>query len=457
MKNNLPIGIAALLIGSAGGYFIGSHNGSTPPAPVAVVAKDGKVTQRPASETASARSTKARSLEDALRTPGQMGRIQALMDLYSGMSADQLKSEADKLDRLPMAQRMMASMLLFGRWAEVDPNGALSYSKGMGFAGMFVRPTILQSWASSDPVNAAKYYSANPREFSFMGGGPMGGMMGGDNGAGTIASEWAKLDPDAALAWANGLEGRDKSGAVTAALREIAAKDPQKAIQVAGTLTGDDQARAYREIAGQYAASDYSAAKAWISTLPADQQAQAMSEAITSLAKQDPTKAAAELSSIPEGRERDRALGDVANAMSKTDPAAAVALVASSGGERADNSLREPIAAWVAQDSAAALSYINNSLSGDMKDTALASYVFSNTAADPSTLMSVAEGITDEGERSRAISVNYMRWSNEDKTAADEYIQSSSALSDEQKQRITSGRGMWGGGPGGGRGMRGGR
>ena len=63
--------------------------------------------------------------------------------------------------------------------------------------------------------------------------------------------------------------------------------------------------------------------------------------------------------------------------------------------------------------------------------------------------MKAAETITDEGDRNRAIGVAAMRWMREDEAAAKEYVQSSTVLSDEAKQRITEGRGMWGGGGGG--------
>src|SRR5690606_15533397 len=128
------------------------------------------------------------SVEDVMREPGQLARMQALMELYSGMDAAQLEAEAGKLDGMPMAQRMMASFLLFGRWGEVDPKGALAFANTMGFQGAFIRPTVLQSWASVDPANAAKYFSENPREFAAMGFGPGGGGPGGgDSGASVIA------------------------------------------------------------------------------------------------------------------------------------------------------------------------------------------------------------------------------------------------------------------------------
>ena len=198
MKNTATIGIAALLAGAAGGYLAGKSGAAPDKDTAKVESMADTKSQRRGGSAASADSGKGREkkVDDILREPGQMARMQSLLDLYAGMDAAQLEAEAAKLDSLPMAERIMASFLLFGRWAEVDPTAAMSFSSTMGFSGMFVRPTILQSWASVDPANAAKYYADNPREFAMMGmmGGGRG-PMGGQGGASIIAGEWARQDP----------------------------------------------------------------------------------------------------------------------------------------------------------------------------------------------------------------------------------------------------------------------
>jgi hypothetical protein len=414
--------------------------------------------QRRTGSSATAESGKGREKKvgDILREPGQMARMQSLLDLYAGMDAAQLEAEAAKLDSLPMAERIMASFLLFGRWAEVDPTGALAYSNTMGMGGMFVRPTILQSWASVDPENAAKYFSENPREFAMMGGfGGGRGPGGGESGASVIAAEWAKLDPEAALAWANGLEGRDKSGALNSVISEMASKDPSKAAQVAATLTGDDQARAYGEIAGKWASTDFAAAEAWIQGLPAESRDRAMSQALETLANTDPEGAAAKVAGIPVGRDRDRAIEDIAGSWARKDPAAAAAWVAQQETEDPDDAIRSVIATWANQDGAAALAFIQQQPAGELRDEATSTYIWSNRTADPQQTIQLAESISDEGARNRTVGMAAMRWMQEDKEAATSYIQQSTVLSDETKQRLLEGgeRGFGGrGGPGGGRG-----
>ena len=450
MKNTATIGIAALLAGAAGGYLAGSKAGA-PAADVSAEASDAlsnTKTARAGGPSAGAEAKRLRSVEDVMREPGQLARMQALMELYSGMDAAQLEVEAAKLDGMPMAQRIMASFLLFGRWGEVDPQGALAFSNTMGFQGAFVRPTVLQSWASVDPENAAKYFSENPREFATMGFGPGGGGPGGgDSGASVIAAEWAKLDPDAALAWANGLEGRDKSAALNSVISEMAAKDPSKAVQVAATLEGADQERAYSEIAEKWGSSDFAAAEAWIQTLPADARDRAMASALQSLALTDPEGAAAKVASLPEGRNRDRAIEDIAGPWARKDPAAAAAWVSQQQTEDVDDAIRPVMASWANQDSAAALSWIQSQPQGELRDEATATYIWSNRTADPESKVQLAESISDEGTRNRTLGMTYIGWMQEDREAATAAVQASTSLSDEAKERLLSDRGpgrRWG-------------
>ena len=452
MKNTVTIGIAALLAGAAGGYLAGKAGAPATDTNAAAetALRDTKTSRPGASQSAAADSAKrARSVEDVMREPGQLARMQSLMELYAGMDAAQLQAEAGKLEGMPMAQRFMASFLLFGRWGEVDPQGALAFANTMGFQGAFVRPTVLQSWASVDPENAAKYFSENPREFATMGFGPGGGGPGGDSGASVIASEWAKLDPEAALAWANTLNGRDKSAALNSVISEMAAKDPTKAAQVAATLTGDDQIRAYSEIAEKWSSTDFAAAEAWIQTLPAESRDRALASALETLALTDPEGAAAKVASLPEGRERDGAIEDIAGPWARKDPAAAAAWVSQQTTEDMDDAIRAVIGPWAGQDSAAALTWIQSQPQGELRDEATATYIWSNRSADPQTSIQLAETISDEGTRNRSLWMSYNTWLREDRETAAAAVQNSTSLSDEAKERLLNdrggqGRGRWG-------------
>ncbi|MFC7338815.1 hypothetical protein ACFQY0_16585 [Haloferula chungangensis] len=442
MKQGISVGIAALLVGSAGGFLVGkaasSSGGETADASGSSVSL---VRESKRSGSGDERLSRADSVEGALREPSQLARLQSLMDLYAGMDAAQLEEAAKNLDSLPMGDRIMASMLLFSQWGEIDPQGALAFTKTMGFGGMFAKPTVLRSWASVDPVNAAKYFSENPNDFADMGGR---GGPGGDNGAGVIAREWAKLDPQAALDWAQGLDGRDKSSALVSVLGEMAAKDPAEAASVASGLEGDDRNRAYSEIAEKWAQSDYASAEAWISTLTGEDKQDALASAIGVLAKSDPVGASAKISSMAEGGEKERAIRDVGSSWAREDPAAAAAWVASQ--ESGSDGMRNVMATWAGQDATAALSFIESQPQGEIRDSATQAYLWTDRSMAPSQSITLAETITDDRDRSRAVGMTASRWMREDEAAAKAYVQQSTAISDEVKERILSGDAGRGGG-----------
>lgn len=449
MKNPWIFPAATLLIGALGGYFSGKNSHSAgDQGGMENSARNTRSSNRRQMVTTeiTERSNRPTSLAEISRMPGNSSRIQALMDFYAGLTPDQYEEEAGKLENLPMNERIMASFLLFGRWAESDPTAAMAFSSTMGFTGMFVRPTILQSWASVDPANAAKYYSENPREFAMMGmmGGGRG-PMGGQTGASIIASEWARQDPDAALIWANSLT-TEKGQALNSVVGEVAKTDPKKASEMLAAMTGIDKTDAYRSVALQYGASNFAEAQAWILTLPAEDQADARAAAISGFSNTDPVAAAKQAALMEAGEAKDHVIPDVIRDWARVDPKAAADFLKQQDSERAQrDAMRELMPHWVANDPAAALAYANSYEPGRVRDSALQSYVWGNSKSKPADLVKVAESITDQGDRSRSFSIAAAGWMREDPEAAQAYIEQSTAISDDAKQRIIDGGSIWGG------------
>jgi len=450
MKNPWIIPATALAVGAIGGFISGKSSGeggST--ASTQEASPKTRVSDRSAgaADAEGKRSSKISNIEDAYKKSGSSSRIQALLEFYSTLSAAQLAEEAKKLDNLPMGERMTASSLLFGRWAEVDPVAAMAFSNTMGFGGAFVRPTILQSWASTDPANAAKYYSENPSQFAMMGmGGGRG--MGGQGATAIIAKEWARLDPDAALAWANSL-GQGKGEALSSVVGEVAKSDPKKAAELAANMDPALRGDAYNSIARQWGASNFDDAELWARGLPADQQARVFSELIQGLATTNPELAAEKIKTLEPGRETDTAIGTTAGKWAQEDPAAAFDWLAAQTSQRAQRqAMNQVIPSLVVKDPAAALASINKLAAGEVRDSAVSAYVESNYSADPSTLTAPAESISDERDRGRTVATLYNRWKQTDPEAANAYLQQSTAIPDNMKERLTQNRGGWGaGGP----------
>ena len=460
MKNPWFLPATALALGAVGGFISGKNTAGRDSSESA--AAESAIRMRSAgrenpggAENASRRASRKMRAEDISRIPGASNRMEALMQYYADLGPDELEDAARKLDGLPMNERIMASFLLFSRWAEVDPTAAMAFSNTMGFAGGFVRPTILQAWASGDPQNAAKYYAENPREFAMMGMFGRGGRgpMGGQGGASIIASEWARQDPDAAMAWAGSL-GAEKDEAMSAVIGEVAKDDPQKAAGMIATMDGD-KGEAYRIVAEQFGGKDFDEAAAWVRTLPADEQNDALGAAIRGLSNVDPDAAAVEVAKMEDGGAKNRAVREVVEDLARIDPASAGEFLKTQNDEGVlRDGMRELMSSWVNRDANAALAYANSFGAGSVRDNALQSFVWTNNSSNPSELVKVAETIEDEGDRERTVGVAVSKWLREDEAAAKEYAAQSSALSDEAKERIAEGRDFMGRG-GWGRGGRG--
>ncbi|MCP5538194.1 MAG: hypothetical protein H7A51_18425 [Akkermansiaceae bacterium] len=463
MKATVLGPIAALVIGGAAGFIAGKNAAPAPDSDQDIPA-DARTARRAGGPSSSSsggtvsRGSRVKSAAEAMALPGQNARLQALMDYYAGLDPSQFEEEAKKLEDLPWSERIMVGYLLFARWGEEDPTAAMAYTKTMGMAGMFVKGTVMQSWAAKYPQDAAKYFTDNPNEFR------MGGMMGGRGGrggstAGVIATEWARQDSAGAMAWAQTLTGRDQRDAISGIFEQAAKEDPSKAAGMLSTITDEEARRdAQNTIAREWGAKDWAAAKSWIAGLPADQQADATARALRGLADSDPKAAAGQITSIPEGDARTNAMEDIAREWSREDPAAAAAWVMANGTEEAQSeSIGRVVSSWVGQDPAAALEFVNKQPAGAVRDEAVSSYVMSNQGGDIQQNLKLAETISDERDRSRAIGMTAVGWMRQDKEAATKYLETTEALSQESKDRIKQfSEGGFGRGDRGGRGGRGG-
>jgi hypothetical protein len=287
-----------------------------------------------------------------------------------------------------------------------------------------------------------------------MGGGRGRGPGGGQSSSSIIASEWARQDPTAALAWANSL-ATGKNEALSAVVSEVAKTDPRKAADMLGKMDPEQRAGAFRSVAAQYGALDFAEAQTWIRTLPTDDQASALASAIGGLSNKDPDAAAAQVMTMPESEAKDRVVEDVVEDLARKDPQAAADFVKTQTSERAQReSMRELMPALTGANPIAALAFVNSYQPGPVRDSAAQAYVWSNRSSAPAELIKVAETITDEGDRSRTVGIAAMRWMREDPAAAKAYVEASTSIPDDAKERIVEGRGMWDGG--GGRGRRGG-
>lgn len=451
MKNPWLIPAITLLSGAVGGFIFAKATHSAP-ASEAALAKDSPRSRPSRTSTIGSDHSPKNPNRPAQGSAGNSGRvseIQKKINYYANMSSQQLAREAKKLEaKIPGAPRL-SIYLLYNRWGEIDPKAALEYSNSQterrGLGGKFAQSAILKSWTAVDPQSAARYYKENSREFSGLRGIP---EFEREVGAGSIASVWAENDPQAALAWARSLT-TDKLGALNAAISTIAANDPQAASKMLLSLAPEEREVAIKSIAGTWAAQNFSETETWANSLPPNERQVAIGSAIGSIAEEDPLLASQKIEDLPEGEARQQAIARVVSAWATDDPAAAAQYALSHQNEGAQaNSVQDIVRSWTGQDTTKALSFVNSLPVGIVKDSALSSYILSDTKSPHSSLVTLAESITDERSRAQTIMISTGRWMREDPAAATAYVEQSPTIPPRMKERLLNGTQGRRGGPG---------
>ena len=434
------IAVGALLFGGVGGYLIGNGGDDSNPegdSQIGVRTKKS-VSSRVATVTAGSGNSAPRAarssggLREILSEPGQTSRIMSLLEYYSDLDPSQFESEVQKLQGLPMSQRMLAMNLLFSRWAENDPKGSWERSQQMGFPEMFMaRAGAVSGWAASNPEALAQEYSNNPDEFGM---GP-GGRGRGDTAA-MIAGEWAKQNPEAALKWAQTLDEREAADAISGVFNELSQQDPQEALRMAATLDDNARGDAYESIAASWAISDYAAADQWINSL-SEGQGKVRFAAIESLANASPSQAARETTKLPAGEERDDLVAEVSREWARQDAPAAFEWLTESGSEGAvEEGIGRVVGALSREDPERVLDYIDSQDAGEVRDNAVQGYVYGNRDAPAAETIRLAETISGEDDRQRAVTRVAYEWAREDPEATLQYLETTDSIGEDSRERI---------------------
>lgn len=440
MKTSMLIAVGALLFGGVGGYLIGNGGDDSNPegdSQIGVRTKKS-VSSRVATVTAGSGNSAPRAarssggLREILSEPGQTSRIMSLLEYYSDLDPSQFESEVQKLQGLPMSQRMLAMNLLFSRWAENDPKGSWERSQQMGFPEMFMaRAGAVSGWAASNPEALAQEYSNNPDEFGM---GP-GGRGQGDTAA-MIAGEWAKQNPEAALKWAQTLDDREAADAISGVFNELSQQDPQEALRMAATLDDNARGDAYESIAASWAISDYAAADQWINSL-SEGQGKVRFAAIESLANASPSQAARETTKLPAGEERDELVAEVSREWARQDAPAAFEWLTESGSEGAvEEGIGRVVGALSREDPERVLDYIDSQDAGEVRDNAVQGYVYGNRDAPAAETIRLAETISGEDDRQRAVTRVAYEWAREDPEATLQYLETTDSIGEDSRERI---------------------
>jgi hypothetical protein len=205
-------------------------------------------------------------------------------------------------------------------------------------------------------------------------------------------------------------------------------------------LEGESQERALRSIADQWSRTHPEAALKWAATLEGDTQMEAMEEVLENWAGQDPDAAVAYVGTLSDGGQ-ERFFPEVAERWARRDATSAQAAAEwvsdfpeSEGRERATGEVME---AWMRSDPTAASTWLGEQPAGGSKDRGIVSLLNDRQLREaPETAVAWADQISNDDQRSEQVQRSSRRWLVSDREAAVDYIESSQSLNAEQKSEL---------------------
>lgn len=428
--------VAFIIVAFAGGRYLAGHlagsgtgtSGKSDASRHVPAKKSGPPS---ASEIAEAKT----NLAEVLSTPGRLASIQALDDYVATLDKDMVKALLNDLNKqgaIPALYRYRVLPELMNRWAELDPQAAISWLLNSAEPSMkeYCTEDLFDALSARDPAAAL---AAWPQ---------FRGQPGAVFGIYRIFESYAQQNPQAALAALQALPpgllppGTESSNVYSSIFTAWAEQNPAAAAAaVANMAPSAARNDSLDAIIRTWTPQDPTAALAWAQTFPPGKLKDAVVDTVIQVASQnDPADAANYAMQLPSGANQDILLNGIINnwaqadptqllnwagqnltgaqydtatlaalrVESTTNPAAAAALVTQNNDANITNQTILSIAQnWTQQDPQAALSWavslpVDNTTTRDtaIKDvlsawigsdpSAMAAYLVQNFATDPS-------------------------------------------------------------------------
>lgn len=330
----------------------------------------------------------SRKMQGGMMNLSGIMRSVAMLDEISDDELLTALDEVERSIKEPQ-KKMMFAMMLLGRWAEIDGPAALAYAEKNYDDGnpmmQQVKMSVVSSWAQGDPDAAWDWYVKQEDDGK---GGRFGGkrmsLMGIFGSLATkdvdkaferlatledqqerqvalqglgqaiwdensraeilakvasmedenerrstqssIVSQWAQIDPDAALDWTGSLGEDERSAAVKQIAQSLAWSDPKRSgeLLLSEAKTPEERAQAYANTVSSWAFSDANGAGEWLREQEQGPELdQARQQFANSVAQKDPLSAMAWANAVTDEGKRGQAVQGVYMQWRSSDPEAA--------------------------------------------------------------------------------------------------------------------------------------
>ena len=366
------------------------------------------------------------SFEELLSVEDPADRIAGLLKYAEGLSSSEIPQALEDIRQTSAhwdPEAKMIAHILLTRWAIDDPEAALASIEGIDLGKFGADPiSVLSGVASVNPDIAISWLDDPDNKMVKL---PFMGQIL----AGSIAKEWVRSDPDAALAWANALPKSQKAGAYTGVLGSLASTDPRRAASLASNLApGGSREHVIGEIAQSWAESSPKEALDWAATLEGKERQRALNTSLGELARTDRESAAKFVESM-DADERTTYLKSVSSEWASEEPAEAAEWVMdlaseSDSDEGVGAALGDVLWKWTREDPEAAGNWLNEQEKGPTLDGAITGLAGAAFEQDPEGSLSWATQISDEGLKGISIAVGLGAWMQRDAEAAKQWAES---------------------------------
>ncbi|HEX2746404.1 MAG TPA: hypothetical protein VHM91_00285 [Verrucomicrobiales bacterium] len=267
--------------------------------------------------------------------------------------------------------------------------------------------TLFRSWTDHDPRAAAAALSSLPPQTA-------------RNAVDDVAAQWARNDPDAALAWVDTLKDSPlHRDALRSTVAVIAQQDPEKAQALAASCPAGDRRLVLQSVASAMAESDSKSALSWAGGLtdPLERQ-RCLATIASSCGYRDTDAARSALELMPAGTMRTQTFENVLGWMSYMDPNAAKSWADTLKGDEKTRALQE-VAYYFAVENPDA----GSQLLADLPERRGTSEAWGRIASlkadkDPATALTWAGSLDSEPNRLRAVTGIFSNWSQRSPQAA---------------------------------------
>lgn len=226
----------------------------------------------------------------------------------------------------------------------------------------------------------------------------------------SLCSVWSESEPRVALDWLmqNAPAGKGNYG-LDAMIQSWITRAPEDAIAWAEALPGGDRRDSVMSrIVSSFVETDLDRAQALFAQLSPAAQGNAASAIADAIFQESPEKARAWAQSLPEGAAQKSALGVLGNQ-------------------------------WASEDPVAAAQWLGTLPVGKARDAAIASFSDSVFARDPEGALAWSRTISSPRDRDGSLEQLVRQWLRSDSTAARAWLDASTQIAPDEKNRILNG------------------